>query len=842
MSLSTAAKFARRELRGGLRGFRVFLACLTFGVAAIAAIGTVRSSIEAGLEREGAALLGGDAELQFTYRFASDEELTWMDANAIAVSEIADFRSMVVVERDEQVERGLTQIKAVDTAYPLVGNVELTPDIPLEQALGIENGLSGTVMQRVLADRLGLSPGDTVRLGDKDFRFSAYLDREPDNGGGGFGLGPRTIVYRTALEGSGLLQPGTLFSSKYRLNFPEGTELEAARTEALDTFANSGLRWQDARVGAPGVAEFVDRLGAFLILVGLSGLAVGGVGVSAAVRTYLAGKTDVVATLRTLGADQRTIFQTYFLQIAALGAVGIAMGLTLGAGLPLIVAPILENALPIPAAFGIYAAPLFEAAIYGVLTALIFTLWPLARTGDIRAAALFRDAMGAASALPPARYLLATVALLAILLAVALYYSGNTFLTLWTAGGVVAALLVLSLAAWLIRVLAKRLTRLARGRVALRSALSATHRGGAETTSVMVSIGLGLSVLAAIGQVDGNIRGSIAEQLPDVAPSYFFVDIQSSQMEDFRARVENDPAITRYESAPMLRGIITQINDRPAAETAGGHWVLEGDRGLTYSATQPSNATVTDGEWWPADYAGEPQVSFSAEEAEEMGLKLGDTLTVNVLGIDIRATITSFRTVDFRSAGMGFVMSMNPAALQGAPHSHIATVYAAEEEEARILRDFANTFPNITAIRVRDAIDLAGDILKNIAAATSYGAGVTLFTGLLVLIGAVAAGERARNYEAAILKTLGASRRQILASFAQRSAITGLSAGIVALAFGIAAGWGVSHFVFETSYQIIWPSALGIVIGGIGSTLIAGLIFAARSLNVSPSRVLRSRQ
>jgi len=842
MSFRTASKFARRELRGGLKGFRVFLACLTFGVAAIAAIGTVRSAIETGLQREGAALLGGDAEIEFTYRFASDPEMAWMTATASTISEIADFRSMVVVDRDGQLERGLTQIKAIDTIYPLVGSVELAPPMPLAQALATIDGKPGTVMARVLADRLGLTPGDDIRLGDKTFRFSAFLTKEPDNGGGSFGLGPRTIVYKDALEGSGLLLPGTLYSSKYRLTFPDGTDLEIVKSEALGSFAKSGLRWQDARAGAPGVAAFVERLGAFLVLVGLSGLAVGGVGVSAAVRTYLAGKTDVVATLRTLGADQTTIFQTYFLQIAALSLVGITLGLAVGTALPLAIAPLLENVLPIPAVFGIYPGPMVEAAIYGILTALIFTLWPLARTGDIRAAALFRDALESGRLLPPWRFSLTILVLIAMLVAVAAFYAGNLFLTLWTAVGVLAALIILSLAAWLIRRLAKRLSHHARGRVALRSALSATYRGGSETTSVMVSIGLGLSVLAAIGQVDGNMRSAIADQLPDVAPSYFFVDIQSSQLPEFLERVTNDNAVTKVETAPLLRGIVTEINGRPAAETAGEHWVIQGDRGLTYSANKPANASLTAGEWWDADYDGPPLVSFAAEEAVEMGLALGDTVTINVLGRDITATITSFRNVDFRSAGMGFILSMNPTALNTAPHSHIATVYAAQEHEARILRTLANAFPNITAISVRDAIDLAGGILKNIAAATSYGAGVTLLTGLLVLIGAVAAGERARNYEAAILKTLGASRRQILSSFAQRSAITGLSAGLVALGFGVAAGWGVCTYVFDIGYSVIWPSALAIVIGGVSSTLIAGLIFAARSLNVSPARVLRARQ
>ncbi|MCB4379295.1 FtsX-like permease family protein, partial [Synechococcus sp. MU1644] len=400
MSIATSARFARRELRGGLRGFRIFLACLALGVAAIAAVGSVRSAIEAGLEREGAALLGGDAELDFTYRFATDAERVWMEEVADTVSEIADFRSMAVVDRNGETERGLTQIKAVDGAYPLVGAVELTPHMPLPDALAGVDGLPGAVMERALIDRLGLVIGDTFRLGTQDFVLMATLAREPDSAAGGFGLGPRTIVLRSALENAQLLAPGTLFNSKYRLDLPDGTGLATLEAQARNQFEATGMRWTDARNGAPGVAEFVDRLGAFLVLVGLSGLAVGGVGVSAAVRAYLAGKTSVIATLRTLGAERRVIFQTYFLQIGVLSLLGIIIGLALGAIVPVALAPIIEARLPIPASFTIYPTPLFEAAIYGLLTAFVFTLWPLARAEDVRAATLFRDALDKARLLP----------------------------------------------------------------------------------------------------------------------------------------------------------------------------------------------------------------------------------------------------------------------------------------------------------------------------------------------------------------------------------------------------------------------------------------------------------
>ncbi|MEM6728074.1 MAG: FtsX-like permease family protein, partial [Pseudomonadota bacterium] len=780
---------------------------------------------------------------EFTYRFATEDERAWMETQARAVSEIVDFRSLAVTEINGEAERALTQVKAVDSAYPLLGEVVLDPPQSLETALA-GDALPGGLMERVLADRLGLTIGDTFRLGTQDFTLTALIVNEPDSSAGGFGLGPRTLVLRESLANSSLLEPGTLFSSKYRLALPEGADLALLKSEAEDRFAESGLRWTDARNGAPGISEFVDRLGAFLILVGLSGLAVGGVGVSAAVRAYLATKTSVIATLRTLGAARSTIFLTYFIQIGILTIIGLVLGLALGAALPLIFSPLIEARLPVPAVFGIYPAPLVEAAIYGLLAALVFTLWPLARAEEIRPAALFRDALSSGSILPAGRYLIATLLLLAALVGTAAFFSETVFITLWTAGGILGALIVLALSAILIRIVAKRLAaaRAARGRTSLRLALGAIGGPREEAASVVLSLGLGLSVLAAVGQIDGNLRGAIQGELPDVAPSYFFVDIQNDQLPGFRERLENDPEVSRIDSAPMLRGIITRINGQPAAEVAGNHWTLQGDRGVTYSEAIPDNTRVTEGTWWEADYAGPPQISFAAEEAMEMGLELGDEMTINILGRDITGEITSFREVDFSTAGIGFILSMNPGALAGAPHTHIATVYASEEAEAPILRDLASQFPNITAIRVRDAIDRVAVLLGGLAAATSYGASATLLTGFLVLIGAAAAGQRARTYEAAILKTLGASRASILKSFALRSAILGLGAGLVALIAGALGGWAVATYIFETSYILIWDNALAIILAGIATTMIAGLAFSLGPLAARPAQVLRNRE
>lgn len=837
--MTLAWRIARAELRGGLKGFRIFLACLALGVAAIAAVGTLRAAIENGLRDQGAVILGGDAQYEFTYRMATPQERDWIEARATDTSEIIDFRSMVVVGDDS----ALTQVKAVDDAYPLTGSVVLDPALPLADALGDTAGLPGAVMDPVLADRLGLATGATFRLGEQTFRLTARLVREPDSASAGLTLGPRTIVRTAALATSGLIGPGTLYESAYRVMLPPGTDLDALQSEAESRFDNAGMRWTDSRRAAPGVDRFVERIAAFLVLVGLAGLTVGGVGVSAAVSAYLSGKTATIATLKTLGAEGGLIFRIYLVQIGLIGVVGLAIGVILGTGIPMLFSPMIEARLPFPAEIAFSPRAAAEAMYYGALTALLFTLWPLARSEKVRAAALYRGGSGQVG-WPRTRYLVAMAILAVLLVGGAVLFSGTMWLSLSTAGGIAGAMVVLAGAALGLRWLTRRIARsgVTRGHVAMRSALSAIGGPRAEAASVILSLGLGLSVLAAVGQIDSNLRAAIDRDLPKLAPAFFFVDIQNDQIDDFKARMTANAAVTKIDSAPMLRGVVTQINARPAKEVAGDHWVTHSDRGLTYSATPPDGTKITQGEWWPADYAGPAQISFAAEEAAEIGLKLGDRLTVNVLGRDIEAEITSFRDVDFSNAGIGFVMSMSPGALQGAPHTHIATVYAPPDAEAGILRDITKAMPNVTAIRIRDAIDRVTEALSAIATATAWAAAATLITGFVVLIGAAASGERARVYEAAVLKTLGATRGTILASFALRAAIMGAAAGIVAIIAGAIAGWAVMTFVMEAEYRFEPVSAFAIVLGGILATVLAGLAFAWRPLAARPAQVLRAQE
>lgn len=840
--MSLAFRIARRELRGGIAGFRVFLLCLMLGVAAIAGVGTVRVAIESGLRDQGAILLGGDAQLEFTYRTATDAERAWMAARATALSEVIEFRSMIVAGTGEGEDRALTQVKAVDGAYPLTGAVQVEPALPLDQALGRQpGGIYGALLDPVLADRLGLAIGDRFRLGRAEFILTGRLLREPDSTGTGFALGPRTLLLTEALDGSGLLEPGSLFETEYRLTLPPSTDLDSLQAAAEADFAGAGMRWQDSRRAAPGAERFVDRIGSFLVLVGLAGLAVGGVGISAAVRAWMERKAETIATLKAIGATNALIRNVFLIQLGALTVAGIALGLMLGAGLPWLARGAIAARMPISVDITIAPAALAEAALYGALVAAIFTLWPLARMAEVRAAALYRDLGPGRRRLPGAGALVLIAGLLASLVAAAVWFSGLWALALGTLGGIAAALAILTLAATGLRWLARATAHRARGRPVLRAALAAIGGPRSEAAPVILSLGLGLSVLAAVGQIDAGLRSAIDRDLPQRAPAYFVVDIQPDQISPFLDRLAAMDAVEKVETAPMLRGVVSRINGQDARTVAGEHWVVRGDRGITYAATPPEGTKVVAGSWWPADYTGPAQASMSAEEAGELGLGLGDRITVNVLGRDIEAEITSLREVDFATGGIGFVLTLNPAALAGAPHTHIATIYAPPQAEAAILRDLARDFPNITAIRVRDAIDRVTEALGAIARATALAAGVTLLTGFVVLIGAAAAGERARAWEAALLKVLGASRGRILASFALRAALMGAAAGIVAIVFGALAGWAVLVLVMEADFHFAPIPAIAIVAGGVLATLLAGLVFARRPLAARPAQILRAR-
>ena len=843
-SLALSWRLALRDLRGSLKSFRIFLACLAIGVAAIAGVGSVTGAITAGLQSNGRAILGGDVELRLTHRFATPEERAWIEAESAALSEIVGFRGMVGAPGGET---ALAQVKAIDAPYPLVGALRLESGEAPETALSQRNGAYGAVAEQALLDRLDLEIGDALRLGTTSVTLRGVIAEEPDRQTAGLALGPRLLVKRDALEGSGLLQPGSLYRVYYRLLLAPDDTASALKLRSEADLPETGWRWRDLRDPDPRTTRMVQRIGRFLVLVGLAALAVGGVGIWAATRGYLERKTTTIGTLRALGASGGTVLSIYLIQIGLLTLLGIAIGLLIGGGVPLLLAPFLAESLPVPAQFGVYPGALAQAAAYGALTAMLFSLWPLAVARDTQAAILFRETAGTQRRLPRWPYLVVSGVLFAVLAGAAVVFAENAMLGGGFIAGLVVALLVFAALAQLVRWGARWLSRRrgpTRGRPALRLALAGIGGPGGETTGVMLAMGLGLTLLATIGQIDSNLRGMIDGDVSEEAPAFFYLDIPATQRDAFVKTAQGDTAIEKVDTAPMLRGRITGINGEradPAKLAPEARWMLRGDRGLTYETEPGEGTTLTEGEWWSADYKGEPLVSFIDEEGRQMGLEIGDTITVNVLGRDLTARVASFRKVEWRRMGLNFTMVFNPASLSAAPHSHIATVYAGAGEEGRLTRLFAKDFPSAVAIPVREAIARTRTLLNKLADAVRAASATTILSGLIVLIGVTAAAQGRATHEAAVLKTLGATRGTILRASFLRYLALGIATALPAIALGMAAGWGVTSYVFETDFRPAILPALFVAGFGIAATLVACVFFLARIVAVNPARMLRTQ-
>jgi putative ABC transport system permease protein len=838
-------RFAARELRGGLRGFYVFVACIALGVMAIAGVGSVASGLADGLAREGRVILGGDLAFSLSLREASAGERAFLDRRG-HVSLAATMRAMA---RAQDGRTALVEVKAVDAAYPLYGTVALDPQQPLAQALAQREGAFGAAADPALLARLDLKLGTRITLGSAVIEIRAVLTSEPDKLAGGIGFGPRLLISETALRASGLLQPGSVVRWHYRLRLPDNdatdTAVRAVTAAAQAQLPEAGWEVRSRANASPALERNVERFTQYLTLVGLTALLVGGVGVGNAVKGHLDRRREVIATLKALGATGGRVFGLYLTQVLVLAGLGALPGLVIGGALPFLIAWTFGAVLPLPIAPALHPGELALALVYGLLTAAAFALWPLGRAHDVPVSALFRDEIASDLRWPRRRYIVATVLLgcMLAMLAVELAYDRRIAAMFVAAAAVV--FMLLRLVAALIILTARRLPR-PRSPI-VRLAIANIHRPGALAPSIVLSLGLGLAVLVTVIAVDSNLHRQFLAALPDKAPSFYFVDIPAADAETFDAFIRARVPRAMLERVPMLRGRIVAANGVPAEDLRpppDATWALQSDRGITYGDKIPAGSRLVEGEWWQRHYQGPPLVSFEKHIADGLGLKLGDPVTVNVLGRNLTATVANLRAVDWQSLGINFVMVFSPATFRGAPHSHIATLTypggSTTDEEVALLRAVADAFPTVTTLRVRDALDAVGQIVSNLALAIRGASVLTLLVAVLVLGGALAAGHRHRVYDAVIFKTVGATRMRLLSAYA----LEYLALGLATAVFGIAAGSAAAAFVIVRvmNLSFAWPPAplLAAAAGAIATTVVLGLIGTFTALGQKPAAVLRN--
>jgi putative ABC transport system permease protein len=838
-------RFALRELRGGLHGFYVFIACIALGSLAIAGVGSLAASLAEGLAREGRIILGGDLAFTLIQREAGPSEREFLQSHG-QVSSAATLRAMA---RTPDGQATLVEMKAVDAAYPLFGQALLDPPIVLADALARRDGAFGAVADPTLMTRLDIKSGARLTIGNATIEIRAKLSSEPDKLAAGIGFGPRLLVSQDALRATGLLQPGSVVRWHYRLRLPANdasdTAAKTVTAQARAQLPEAGWDIRNRGSASPQLERNVERFTQFLTIVGLTALLVGGVGVGNAVKSHLDRRRESIATMKALGASGRRVFSIYLTQVILLALVGGAIGVVLGAVLPFVISWTFGAIIPLPIVPALHPGELALALVYGLLTAVVFTLWPLGRAHDVPVAELFRDMVAPQPHLPRKRYLALTaiaLILLAAFVVVLAYDRRVAIIYVATAAGI---FLLLRVVAALVMYLARRAPR--PHATGLRMAIANIHRPNALTPTIVLSLGLGIALLVTVIEIDGNLQRQFSNELPAKAPSFYFLDIPADQVKPFDAFVRAQVPTAKLEEVPMLRGRIVSAGGTPAENIKpkeDAAWVLQSDRGLTYANEIPTGSRLVEGQWWSADYNGPPLVSFEKRIADGLGLKLGDAIVVNVLGRNITATIANMRTVDWETLGINFVMVFSPNSFRGAPHTHLATLTypggGTPAQESALIGAVAKAFPMVTAVRVKDALEAVGSLVANLVLAIRGASAITLVVAALVLGGALAAGHRHRIYDAVILKTLGATRLRLLTAYCIEYLVIGAATALFGVISGSLAGWLIVGQLMHLSFAWLpWPALLAAMVAVV-VTVILGLAGTYVALGQKPAPILRN--
>jgi putative ABC transport system permease protein len=838
-------RFALRELRGGMHGFYVFIVCIALGSMAIAGVGSLAASLADGLAREGRVILGGDLAFTLIQREAAPNERAFLQEHG-QVSSAATMRAMA---RAANGEATLVEMKAVDTFYPLFGHARLDPPGALADALALRDGIFGAVADPTLMARLEVTPGARLTIGNATFEIHAALTSEPDKLAGGIGFGPRLLVSQDALRATGLLQPGSLVRWHYRLRLSTKDASDAAAkaltAQARAQLPEAGWDIRNRNNASPQLERNVERFTQFLTIVGLTALLVGGVGVGNAVKSHLDRRRETIATMKALGAGGRRVFAIYLTQVLLMALVGGILGVALGAVLPFAISWIFGAIIPLPLVPALHPGELLLALLYGLLTALVFALWPLGRAHDVPVAELFRDMVAPQPRRPRKRYIAFTAIAVLVLAAFAILLAYDRRVALIYVATAAGVFVLLRIVAALMMVLARHAPR-ARA-TGLRMAVANIHRPSALTPTVVLSLGLGITLLVTVIEIDGNLSRQFSNELPMKAPSFYFLDIPADRSARFENFVRAQAPSASLEEVPMLRGRIVSAGGTPAENLKPKEeaaWVLQSDRGLTYSNEIPTGSRLVEGEWWGADYDGPPLVSFEKRIADGLGLKLGDSIVVNVLGRNITATIANMRTVDWESLGINFVMVFSSNSFRGAPHTHLATlVYpggGTPAEEAAVIRSVAASFPMVTTVRVKDTLEAIGSIVANLVLAIRGASAITLIVAALVLGGALAAGHRSRVYDAVILKTLGATRLRLLSAYSIEYLLLGAATALFGMISGSLAAWLIVAQLMHLSFTWLpWP-ALAAALTAVVVTVTLGLAGTYIALGQKPAPILRN--
>ena len=885
-TLRLLLRHTRAELRGGIKGFRLFLICIVLGVAAFSTILATVEVLLRSLDSNAALILGGDVELRKIHTGLDSRELAIFAQQTKALSHISLLRSMARGVSEQQPSL-LVRLKAVDKRHPLLGGLFLQSGrepSPAELATLLEkrNGAWGAIV----APNFLAEGGATLRtqflgtqflgtqflgtqflLGKETFEIRAVIEQESDLASSSFPIGARVLISQAGLDATGLRVPGSLIYEHYRMLLLDGDSIDAFRSRIEEIFTEAAWSIEDRRNAAPRVRQIIDRLSLFMTFAALAGLFAGGAGIANGLTCLLRARRKDIALWKTLGAPPRYIRLLLGLQIGAMAIIGIATGCALGISASMLLAPWVGERFSLPVDLFFPSLALLRSVGVGVCVLVLFAMLPFFEIERVSPSTLLHSnlanrlsgnlagnsgrgrgwmgGLGMRSRRELAWLLALGIPVLLLLSGLMVIGSSSPIFTLSMLAGLLLSLWIFPLASRGMLFFARwaRARHRANAKIPLRRmplldyALQQTRAGA--LLSIVLPLGLGLSLFIALAEIELSLTQDAEMGLAAEAPRQFFIDLQPWQLDEFRAKVEALGDTVSLQEAPMLRGRILGFNGIKADALQvpeDYEWVLEGDRGISFSATAPANSVLTAGSWWDENYkAGELLVSMDSDVARAFGLEVGDVVKVGVLDKVLEAKIANLRDIDWRSWQINFMMVFSPhPLLEALPFTVLAAAFSTDGLEGEVDAVVARDFPNVTILRIGDFIRLIKSLLEGMTHALRAVSALTLAVGVVVLASVIVVEQQRRVYEAVVMKTLGIPRRQILLSFFLEYLLVGSSVVVLSVVLGGVFGWAILRFAMDAN-QVVFSlgSSLAIVAAvlllSLACSAVSGLMVLSRS-------------
>ena len=823
-----AVRFARRDFQGRSGGFWLLVAGLAFAITAFALVGSIADAVLDGVRGGARQAVGGDLALRLFHRPASSEEKTHLKTLG-KVSEIAELRPLV--QRSDGSRPTLVELKAVDPTYPLLGELRLNPPTSKETAFDLENGFFGAAAAPALLKALGLQVGDIARLGTIDIQIRTVIVSEPDKSLAAFSLGPRLMISRTALDQSGLSEAGgpSYYYSRVLLDAPD--KAEAAIAEIEVRFPHAGWRIVNAADGVPGIERMAEIGRSLLILIGLSVLLICGIGVSGGVSAHLTRKTKTIAILKSNGAPRGLISSIYLWQVLFAALLALIIGLIAGAALQQAAMGLAAPYLPFEWQPGLQPLALAVAGAFGLLTALLFAIWPLDRACSTPAQKLFKHQMKPQRDRHTWKAVAIMVLAAGLIGALVMTATAMPLFALIFGGGVALAVLAFLGLGKGVGWLAHRIHF--KNRPVLRIAIANIGRPGAPTGSMIMALGLTLTLLVAILTLDRHAGAHLRETLPAQTPDLVFLNIAPEESDAFAETIAVLPGVQRFETAPFLHGRLTAVKDTPVRDWGVPKdisWVVRGDRGLSWRAQPTDKGQIVTGEWWPKDYRGPLQASLDVKVAERLRVTVGDRITLNILGHPTNVTIANLRAVDWTRLELDFPILLSPPPTP-IPHSRVAALWATPNSLEAIEKTAQTAFPLSPFIRVPAVLTKMEGLIDGLTTALVMASTATVSAAFFVLAGSLSAGYRRRVKEMALLKVVGARPKQIALSCMLEMLLIALAAAIPSALLGTGAAYGVVAKLMPGGWTF-FPEVSVLLILGTGASMAAiGYLLLKRQLN-----------